>query len=197
MTADRRPHDSRPYDRRPYDPATDADALYELKLAFERGLGESTGGETKAAAYEGKLTDDYRERWLAWVDRCIADDPRCVTVAVDEGDEDEEGDDEGGGEDAAENAGGDLAGYVFVLPERLAMVWDAAVINELYVVPEHRGTGVADELLDAAVALADDQALPLDRVVLDVDSANERAKAFYDRHGFEPWGELVARPLDD
>jgi len=165
---------------RPYDPETDADALYEMKTAFERGLGESTGGDEKAAAYEGKLTDDYRESWLAWVDRCVSDDERCVTVAVEE----EEGNDP------------NLVGYVFVLPERLAMIWDAAVINELYVVPESRGTGVADELMGAAVALAGDQDLPLDRIVLDVDPANERAQRFYDRHGFEQWGEMVARSLD-
>ncbi|WP_123624620.1 GNAT family N-acetyltransferase [Halorubrum sp. CSM-61] len=163
---------------RPYDAETDADALYDLKTAFERGLGESTGGDGKATAYEGKLTDEYRERWLAWVDRCVADDARCVTVAV------------------GEESNADIVGYVFVLPERLAMVWDAAVINELYVVPEHRGTGVADDLMDAAVALAGDQDLPLDRIVLDVDPANERARAFYDRHGFEGWGEMVARSLD-
>jgi ribosomal protein S18 acetylase RimI-like enzyme len=168
-------------DLRPYDAAADADALYERKVAFERGLGDSTGGDEKAAAYEGKLTDAYRESWLAWVDRCVADDPRCVTVAVDE---------EATGDSA-------LVGYVFVLPERLAFVWDAAVINELYVAPDHRGTGVADDLLDAAVALAGDQTLPLDRVVLDVDAANERARAFYDRHGFESWGEMVAHPIDD
>ncbi|AZQ14831.1 MULTISPECIES: GNAT family N-acetyltransferase [Halorubrum] len=169
-------------DLRPYDAAADADALYERKVAFERGLGDSTGGDGKAATYEGKLTDAYRESWLAWVDRCVDDDPRCVTVAVDE---DEETQDRA------------VVGYVFVLPERLAFVWDAAVINELYVVPEHRGTGVADDLMDAAVALAGDQTLPLDRVVLDVDAANERARAFYDRHGFESWGEMVARPIDD
>jgi len=182
---------------RPYDPETDADALYELKAAFERGLGESTGGEGKAAAYEEKLTDEYRERWLTWVERCVADDERCVTVAVDEGGE------RGGGDRDADDPDRDgdtdepgLVGYGFVLPERLAMVWDAAVINELYVAPARRGTGVADDLLDAAVALAADQDLPLDRMVLDVDPENERAKAFYDRHGFERWGELVARPLD-
>ena len=176
-------------DFRPYDPETDADALYELKTAFERGLGASTGGEEKATAYEGKLTDDYRESWLAWADRCVADDERCVTVAVEEGDE-------GAGDRDGDTDGPTLVGYVFVLPERLAMIWDAAVINELYVTPEYRGTGVADELMDAAVALAGDQDIPLDRIVLDVDPANERAKAFYDRHGFEPWGEMVARSLD-
>jgi ribosomal protein S18 acetylase RimI-like enzyme len=32
--------------------------------------------------------------------------------------------------------------------------------------------------------------------VLDVDRGNDRAKAFYDRYGFEHWGEMVARSLD-
>ncbi|MFC5279913.1 GNAT family N-acetyltransferase [Halorubrum rubrum] len=168
---------------RPYDAATDADALYELKVAFERGLGENTGGDEKATTYEGKLTDEYREAWLAWVDRCVADEPRCVTVAVD------------GSAGNGDDADASLVGYVFCLPERLAFVWDAAVINELYLAPGHRGTGVADDLMDAAVDLAADQDLPLDRIVLDVDAANERARAFYARHGFEHWGEMVARPV--
>ncbi|WP_423995108.1 N-acetyltransferase family protein [Halorubrum trapanicum] len=166
---------------RPYDRERDADGLYELKRAFERSLGENTGGDEKAAAYEGKLTDAYRERWLDWVDRCVDDDERCVTVAVEETDD----------------SGSEVVGYVFVLPERTAMIWDAAVLNEIYVAPDYRGTGVADDLIDAALALAADQDLPLDRLVLDVDPANERAKGFYDRHGFERWGEMVARPLDD
>ena len=166
---------------RPYDPATDAEGLYDCKRAFERGLGENTGGDEKASVYEGKLTDDYRDRWLAWVGRCVDDDERCVTVAVAEGSE--------SGEE-------EVVGYVFVLPERLTMIWDAAVINELYVAPAHRGTGVADDLMAAAVDLAADQSLPLDRIVFDVDPANERARAFYDRHGFEPWGEMLARAVD-
>lgn len=164
---------------RPYDATTDAEALYDLKVAFERGLGENTGGDDKAAAYADKLTDDYREKWLAWVDRCVADEPRCVTVAVDE---------------TAD--GTPVVGYVFCLPERLAFVWDAAVINELYLAPDHRGTGVADDLMNAALDLAADQDLPLDRIVLDVDPKNERARGFYDRYGFESWGEMVARPVD-
>lgn len=162
-------------DVRPYDADLDRDALWDLKRGFELGLGEGTGDEEKVERYAAKLTDDYRDRYLEWVDRCVADDERCLTVADD---------------------GDDLAGYAFVLPERLAMIWDAAVLNEIYVRPEHRGTGVADDLMDAVLDLAEDQTLPLDRIVLDVDRENERARAFYRRYEFEHWGEMVARKLD-
>jgi ribosomal protein S18 acetylase RimI-like enzyme len=163
-------------DLRPYDSSIDRDAFWELKRGFELGIGEGTGDDEKRSRYEEKLTDEYRDRYLAWVDRCVADDERCVTVA---------------------DAGGDLAGYAFVLPERLSMIWDAAVLNEIYVRPEHRGTGVADDLMDAVLELARDQDLPLDRLVLDVDRENERAQAFYRRYDFEHWGEMVARSLED
>lgn len=157
--------------------AADSAALWALKVRFERELGSETGGAEKAAAYEAKLTDDYRHRYLGWVARCTASDPACITVA-----------------DPADGAG-DLAGYAFVLPEHLSFVWDAAVLNELYLRPEYRGTGVADDLVESALDVARDQDLPLDRMVLDVDGANDRARAFYRRHGFENWGEMVARDL--
>ena len=159
---------------RPYNDETDREALWRLKCAFETDLGAGTGGESKAERYAEKLTDEYRLQWLAWVDRCLAEDDRCVTLAV---------------------SGDEAVGYVFLLPERLAFVWDAAVVNELYVVPERRGTGVADDLLETATAVARDQALPLDRLLLDVDPNNERAYGFYQKHGFEPWGEIVAKGL--
>jgi len=159
---------------RAYEPG-DADGLWACKRAFELGLGTGTGGEGKAEQYEGKLTDSYREEWFDWVDRCTDDDARCLTVAVD--------------------ADEDLVGYVFVLPESMRFVWDSAVLNEIYVAPDYRGGGVGDDLMDAALDLAADQDLPLDRIVLDVDPENARAKAFYDRYGFEHWGELVAREL--
>jgi ribosomal protein S18 acetylase RimI-like enzyme len=49
--------------------------------------------------------------------------------------------------------------------------------------------------MDAAIDCARGQDLPLDRMVLDVDRENDRAQAFYDRYGFEHWGEMVARDL--
>ncbi|MBX0323303.1 GNAT family N-acetyltransferase [Halomicroarcula sp. F13] len=158
---------------RPYE-AGDAAALWECKQAFELELGTGTGDDEKAHRYREKLDADYRESYLQWVDRCVGEDERTVQVATD--------DDE-------------VVGYVFVLPESMAHVWDAAVLNELFVAESHRGTDVADDLLEAALRVARDQSLPLDRLVLDVDPSNERARAFYDRWGFEPWGEMVARPL--
>jgi len=86
-------------------------------------------------------------------------------------------------------------GYVFVLPASLSYIWDGAVLNELFVREPHRGTGVGDDLLAAALAVAREQSLPTDRLLLDVDPDNERATAFYERWGFEDWGTLLARDL--
>ncbi len=156
----------------------DREPLWDLKRGFERALGGGTGGDSKQARYEGKLDADYREGYLDWVERCVSEERRAVQVTGREG-----------------GAGASLSGYVFVLPESLTYVWDAAVVNEVFVREPHRGTGVADDLLEAALTVAREQDTPLDRVVLDVDPDNERARAFYDRWGFEPWGELVAREL--
>lgn len=161
---------------RPYEPERDAAELWRLKTEFERGLGSNTGDEEKSAAYDAKLTETYGERYLDWVRWCLEHEPRSVIVA------------DAGGSDG-------LAGYAFVLPERLAMIWDAAVLNELYVEPDHRGSGVANGLMEGALEVAHDQDLPLNRLVLDVDPENDRAGAFYDRLGFESWGEMVAREL--
>ncbi|MFC7230767.1 GNAT family N-acetyltransferase [Saliphagus sp. GCM10025308] len=171
---------------RPYDPATDADGLWALKRAFELGLGEGTGDDGKSERYESKLTDAYREGYLEWVERCLDEEPEAVTVAV----EPESSGDEKAGSST-------LVGYVFVLPESLAYIWDAAILNEIYVAPDARGTGVADALMERALAVARGQDLPLDRLVLDVDRENDRAQAFYERHEFANWGEMVARKLGE
>jgi GNAT superfamily N-acetyltransferase len=168
------------YTIRPYTD-DDADELWSCKRGFELGLGSGTGGEDKQQKYEAKLTDNYRQEWLAWVRRCVDEDRGCVQVAVERA----------GDRDDSES----VVGYVFVLPPSLAFIWDAAVLNEVYLDPGARGTGVADELMEAALACAREQDLPLDRLVLDVDRENDRARAFYDRWGFDHWGEMVARDL--
>lgn len=151
----------------------DSDALWTLKKQFELGLGSNTGGTGKESTYRSKVDETYRERYLRWAADCVSDED-CIVVA--------EEDDE-------------VVGYAFVLPERLAMIWDAAVLNELFVDESHRGTDVATELMNAVIDIAEGQDLPLDRIVLDVDRENDRAQAFYDRYGFEHWGEMVARKL--
>jgi ribosomal protein S18 acetylase RimI-like enzyme len=170
---------------RAYEPA-DGPALWELKERFERELG-ALGGEEKSTSYDGKLTAEYRERYVAWVDRCVERDPGCVLLAESEDEPDEAN---------AENESTlSFAGYAFVLPGDLSLIWDAAVLNELYVREGDRGEGVADALLEGALDHARGQDLPLKRIVLDVDRGNDRARAFYRQQGFSNWGEMVAREL--
>jgi len=175
---------------RAYDPSSDRDqrGLWACKRGFELGLGEGTGDDEKQETYAAKLTDEYRTGYLEWVERCQADEPDAVTVAVlEEGHKDDQG---------APESNTPIIGYVFVLPDSFAYIWDSAVINEIYVTPEYRGTGVADALMARALEVTGEQELPLERLVLDVDRANDRAQAFYERHGFDHWGELVARSLE-
>jgi ribosomal protein S18 acetylase RimI-like enzyme len=156
----------RPYNR------SDDDDLWTLKQAFELELG--TKDDEKAAKYENKLTDEYREQYLSWVADCVESDPGCLLVA--------------------ERDGG-LIGYAFVLPEDFSFIWDAAVLNELYLDPDYRGTDVATTLVTNAFDHARTQSLPLDRILLDVDPANERARAFYEKIGFETWAEMIGYEL--
>jgi len=158
---------------RQYQP-DDAAALWELKRGFELGLGDGSGDEEKATRYEEKLTEQYREDYLDWVGRCIGEEKQAVQIAEREG---------------------SVVGYVFVLPETYAHIWDGAVINELYVKPDYRGEGIGDELLEVALNVAQSQSLPLDRVLLDVDEENGPARALYEKHGFDHWGEMLSRPL--
>lgn len=161
-------------DLRAYHPAQDADGLWQLKEAFERELGSESGDDATAERYDQKITAGYRDRYLEWVERCVEETPECLAVA--------------------ESSQG-LVGYVFILPESFAMIWDAAVLNEIFVIPKYRGNRVADELIERGLEVARNQELPMNRCILDVDPTNPRARRFYERHGFEPWGELVAKPL--
>jgi GNAT superfamily N-acetyltransferase len=157
---------------RQYDHQTEKEALWQLKHAFEQELGKAD--EEKFSKYKDKLTSEYKERYFSWVERCIEDNRDCIRVLLVED---------------------RLEGYIFVLPERLAMIWDGAVLNELYVTPEHRGSGGAQKLLEDALRIARTQSLPMNRLILDVDPDNGRARNFYQKHGFSPWGEMLSRQL--
>ena len=55
-------------------------------------------------------------------------------------------------------------------------------LEELYVVPEHRTDGVGTQLLEAVIAAA--EAAGCAALDLEIDSAHERVRALYARHGF-------------
>ncbi|WP_223941912.1 N-acetyltransferase [Arthrobacter sp. StoSoilB22] len=70
-----------------------------------------------------------------------------------------------------------------------------AMLISVYVAPEHRGLGLADELLrEACQAAAGDFAA--ESMELGVHEDNSRALAFYRRHGFQTTGASRPYPQD-
>lgn len=68
-------------------------------------------------------------------------------------------------------------------------------VVSVYVTPAHRGSGAAEQLMDAVVAWARDEA-GLDRLHLYVHEHNPRAAAFYRRYGFTETGATMPYDLD-
>jgi GNAT superfamily N-acetyltransferase len=68
-----------------------------------------------------------------------------------------------------------------------------AELEELYVVPDLRGQGVAGLLVDAFLDWA--QASGANRAGVTAFATNERALSFYRRHGFAPRSVSLERPL--
>ncbi|SEG88936.1 Acetyltransferase (GNAT) family protein [Actinacidiphila yanglinensis] len=66
-------------------------------------------------------------------------------------------------------------------------------VNAVYLVPEARGSGLADRLFAAVQDWAWQRT---DRLHLWVHEKNPRAEAFYRRMGFRRTGEWMASPLD-
>jgi GNAT superfamily N-acetyltransferase len=58
----------------------------------------------------------------------------------------------------------------------------AGWLEELYVVPEHRDSGVGTQLLEAVIAAAAGAGCAA--LDLEIDSAHERVRSLYERHGF-------------
>ena len=57
----------------------------------------------------------------------------------------------------------------------------------MYVRAAHRGKGVADALIEAALAAAADE---IEQMVLTVNAENKGAIALYERHGFRAYGRI-------
>lgn len=58
----------------------------------------------------------------------------------------------------------------------------AGWLEELYVMPEHRDGGIGTQLLEAVISAA--TAAGCAALDLEIDSAHERVRSLYERHGF-------------
>jgi ribosomal protein S18 acetylase RimI-like enzyme len=83
---------------------------------------------------------------------------------------------------------GEPVGYAKLGPVKLPVEDDqsAILLDQLYVLKEHHGAGIARELMDWALAEA--KARGADAMYLTVYVENHRARRFYDRYGFEAVG---------
>jgi ribosomal protein S18 acetylase RimI-like enzyme len=68
-----------------------------------------------------------------------------------------------------------------------------ALVLAVYVIPQARGRGVVDLLLDAALELAREE-LGASRMVLQVNEANVAARRVYERHGYVLTGQSLPHP---
>jgi len=69
------------------------------------------------------------------------------------------------------------------------------LVENLYVVPDWRGSGVGSTLLSAAERRLRERGA--ETVSLEAMAANEDARRFYRRHGYEPHRVEFEKPLDD
>ncbi len=90
--------------------------------------------------------------------------------------------------------GDEPVGYAYAQVRRhpetsLQYAFDEIYLHHLSVRPGRRGHGVGDALLGAVRQAANDRGIR--QVALDVWSFNERARAFFHRHGFEAYNERL------
>jgi len=83
---------------------------------------------------------------------------------------------------------GEPAGYIKLGPIKIPVDTDrpAILLDQLYVLKEHHGAGIAHALMDWGIAEAKRRGA--DGMYLTVFTENNRARRFYDRYGFEAVG---------
>lgn len=91
-------------------------------------------------------------------------------------------------------------GYAKIGPMKLPVETSdsSMLLDQLYVRAEHHGSGIARQLMDWAIDEARRRAAKA--LYLTVFIENERAKRFYDRHGFEDVGRyafMVGKQADE
>ena len=89
-----------------------------------------------------------------------------------------------------------LIGFVMFDTERTRYEQDVSrgIIENIYVVPDHRGRGIGSALLDAAEQRL--RARDIDRIALEAMAPNERARQFYRARGYDPHRVELEKFLD-
>ena len=82
-------------------------------------------------------------------------------------------------------------GYVKIGPQKLPVETDrpALLLDQLYLLKEHHGAGIAHDLMDWVLAEAKRRGA--EELYLTVFTENHRARRFYDRYGFEVVGRYA------
>ncbi len=82
-------------------------------------------------------------------------------------------------------AEGELSGFVGFYPLRNARIAHKGILWGMYVREAARGTGLAEAMIQAVVDHARGK---VEQIIISVIVDNERARRFYGRMGFEPYG---------
>jgi GNAT superfamily N-acetyltransferase len=93
---------------------------------------------------------------------------------------------------------GELAGFVTTEIDEPPTVFDRPVrlcVGDIYVREPNRGDGLARALIDRAAERA--RETDCAELALDVDVDNERATAFYEKLGFEPYRRQLTVPVNE
>jgi ribosomal protein S18 acetylase RimI-like enzyme len=88
----------------------------------------------------------------------------------------------------------ELVAMAALLIEASKKVKHTGYLASMYVREQERGTGLADELMQALLAYAAEY---VEQVILTVEAGNMRAIKFYQRHGFRTIGKIPRAILVD
>lgn len=99
-------------------------------------------------------------------------------------------------DDSVDADAGEILGFVMFSSGTEVLATDATrgTIENLYVRRSYRNRGIGSDLLAAATAALESRGV--DAITLDVLAANEAARRFYRRHGYEPHRVRMERSVE-
>lgn len=135
----------------------------DLWHPFAREMAELDSYNELVSRYD-ELSDEARSEAVAYRREQYADDDHAIFVA---------------------DCDGDLAGYAHIKDTETPELFDRgpeATISEVYVIPDHRGEGIAGELMACVERWASER--DYEYVTLSVNADNETAKRVYESRGY-------------